>query len=85
MVHEPLLKPLAQPAPSHQNGISTSFRHVFASPRPENWAEIPLFPGKFCLNVPHRTVDDYRHCRRRRSSTSCVEPGLGTSSPLLGS
>ena len=51
----------AQPVPSSlQIGISTSFRLVFASPRPE----IPTFPGKFCLYTPHRPHrPSIRNCR----------------------
>ena len=47
--------PSARAAPkSLQNGISTSFWHVFASPRPE----IPQFSGKFCL-YPIEPTEDY--------------------------
>ena len=75
--------PSVQPAPkSLQNGISTSFRHVFASPRPE----IPLFSGKFCLNVPHSTHRGLpRNCSSKAHRGLALEPGLGlVSPPMMG-
>ena len=72
----------SRPPNRFKNGISTSFWHVFASPRPE----IPLFSGKFCLNVPHSTHRGLpRNCSSKAHRGLALEPGLGlVSPPMMG-
>ena len=79
MVHERSPATLhlpSRPSNRFKMGISTSFWHVFAPPRPE----IPLSAGKFCLNVPHRT---HRGLPRDCSSKAHREPSSRTRAPIF--
>ena len=84
---KPCDAPSAEPAPkSLQIGISTSFRHIFASPRPG----IPIFPGNFCLYMC--LIDPAKDCPRTAQARDisskghrglALEADLGLASPPM--